>query len=340
MKCKILSLMLALAMVLALTGCTGSNESNTAMTLVGVSLSGTADTNPYGKALEQKLTEVGYSVEVAYAGDGDQVSQITDMVNDSAALLIVEPQDGDSVKKALESISVDVSAVPVITIDSPISSDIIRTHVGIDYEELGKQEAQYIADTLMLAERDEEDEPLTIEFVADKSGCAEKALAGAMSVLQDYVDDETLKILSGNTTAESIETADISAWASDLFTSTYADTNLNAVLCFTPDEGVKLVDTIFTNYTGTVFPLIASADDSAEAVTALTNYYLGMMTIVDADEVVNKTVDAVNEIVSKSDTVAKEQPVVMSAVTLDNYKEILLDSGLFTANEDETFSKN
>lgn len=194
MKYKVLSLLLAFAMLLSLTACSGNTpdastsngngNSNAAMTLVGVSLSGTSETNPYGSALETQLKDVGYSVEIAYAEEGDQIKQISDMVNDGASLLIVEPEDDEAVKSALESISVDVSDVPVITIDSSIDSEIIRTHVGKDYAQLGKVQAQFAVDTLKLDARDEEDAPLTIEFLADKSGCGEKALKGAMSVLK------------------------------------------------------------------------------------------------------------------------------------------------------------
>lgn len=346
MKYRFLSLLLALAMLLSLVGCgSGSGDSsenaknNAAMIMVGVALSGSQETNPYGAALESSLKQVGYTVEIAYAGSGDQISQISDLVTDGASILIVEPEDGDAVKSALESISVDVSDVPVIALDSSISSDTIRTHVGINYTELGKQQAQYIADTLNLEKMDEEDDPVTVEFLADESGCAEKALSGAMSVLKPYLDSGHLKVLSGNTTAASIETEDPSAWASKLFSTSYADTDLNAVLCFGEDQGTAVVDAVLAGYTGKVFPLIASCGHSEQSVQYLTQNFIGMLTLSDTDSIVTKAVDSVATIVNKSGTVNKEQLTEVTPVVLKDYKAQFIDSGLYTANDDGTFSR-
>lgn len=348
MKYKILSVILALAMMFALAGCTSSSgdtsstggNGNTAMTMVGVSVTGTADTNPYGAALESRLKEQGYSVELAYAGNGQQTTQISDMVSDGAALLIVESEDAAAVKKALESVSVDVSTVHVIALDTPVESDSVNAYVGVDYADLGRQQAEYVADVLKLEARDEEDDPLTIEFLADQSGSSKKALEGAMSVLKPYMDKGMLQVLSGSITADAIETADAGAWAADLFSTVYSDTDLNALLCFGENQGEAVVDAIFSGYKGNIFPVITTAGNSALSLEYLSKNYIGMLSICDSGDIADNAVEAVAAIANASGKPIHEQLTAATAVTGSDYQSLLVDSGLYTANEDGTFTRN
>lgn len=349
MKYKISSVILALTMIFALAGCSSapadassSNGGNTnaAMTMVGVSVTGTAETNPYGSALESRLKEQGYSVELAYSGSGQQVKQISDMVSDGASLLIVESEDVNAVKKALESVSVDVSAVHVIALDTPVQSSSVNAYVGVDFADLGKQQAEYVVNALKLDSLPEECDPLTIEFVGDQTSGTQKALEGAMSVLKPYMDEGTLEVLSGNTTANSIEAADANAWATELFSTTYLDTDLNAVLCFGDQQGEAVVDAVFSSYQGNIFPTVVTAGNSARSVEYLSKHYLGMVTTTDTKSIIDNTIAAVTAIVDASGKPIHEQLTAVTAITTTDYQAALLDSGLYTANDDGTFTKN
>lgn len=347
MKYKVFSLLLALAMVFSLAACSKSEEggssagsSNTAMIMVGIAMTGSEETNPYGAKLESRLKDVGYSVEIAYSDKGKQTDQISDMVKDGASLLIVEPDNIDDLKKALESISVDVSDVSVIALDAPVDSASVNAYVGVDYQDLGKQQAEFIAETLQLENMDEDDDPLSIEFLSDQSGCGEKALAGALSVLQKYLDEGKLEVLTDNTTASSIEAADATEWAASIFTTTYESEDLNAVLCFGREQGEAVAEEVFHSYTGNVFPLIASVGNSAKSVEQLSRGYMGMVSTWDTDEVINEIVDAVAAVVNSAGKPEREHVVTSTAITHSNYEALLIESGLYTANEDGTFTKN
>ena len=101
---KILSLVIALAMVVACCACF-SGSAKAEGKLVGVSMP-TQDLqrwNQDGANMEAQLIEAGYEVELLYAANDipTQVSQIETMIADGCEVLVIASIDGDSLGTVL-----------------------------------------------------------------------------------------------------------------------------------------------------------------------------------------------------------------------------------------------
>lgn len=339
MKNRGLAILLALSMIfsVALTGC-GTEDSSSAMIMVGVAMANEEASSDAGEAIKTQLEAAGYTVELAYADSGSaQASQISAMVEDGASILIVDPVDTDVATETLESITVDVSDVPVIAYRDPLESDDVDAYVGRDYYEMGKQQAEEIVTKLGVETRNDS---ITVEMVAGKGSSAERAVQGAMDVLQPYIDAGTVKILSGNTTASSCQTDDAATWTKQMLADYYAEEELRGILCLGEGQVVEVMDTILTNYTGIILPMVTGADCTPECLQYMSQNLLDMVSICDNDELISKTVDTVLNIVNAPDSVKKETLLENTAVNAENYTQLLVDSGLYTANDDGTFTKN
>jgi putative multiple sugar transport system substrate-binding protein len=338
MKKKICATVLALSMIfsLVLTGCNGQGESS-AMVMVGVSMTNEENSSEAGERLKTELEEAGYTVELAYARSGSQQSeQISAMVDDGAKVLIVDAVDTAAAAETLESITVDVSDVAVISYRDPLDSDASDVYVGRDYYELGKLEAEHIVDRLLLETRNNS---ITLELVAGKGTSGEQAVAGAMEVLEPYITAGTVEILSGNTTAAQCQTDDAAKWAETMFSTTYAEDELRAILCLGEGQVLSVVDAIQTSYTGTIYPVVAGADCNAEILQYMSRGMLDMVTYSDADELIEQTVETVQKVVSGS-SIDKEYLTQNTAVTTETYQELMVESGLYSINESGAFEKN
>lgn len=335
MKQRGIAILLALSMALslALTGC--SQESS--MIMAGIAMADEASSSAAGEAMQSALEESGYTVELAYAESADsQSTQISAMVEDGASILIVDPVDPEAASETLNSVTVDVSDVAVIAYRDPFEDGAANSYVGRDYYAMGKQEAEHLVDRLLLETRSDS---ITLEIVAGKGSSAEEAFEGAMDVLQTYIDAGTVEILSGNTDVEDCQTDDAAAWAEEMFSGLYADQELRAILCLGEGQAVEVVDTILTSYTGTIYPVVTGADVSAEALQYMSSNLLDMVSYCDTEPVVEQTLATVETIVAGA-TVDEEYLVDNTAVTTETYQELMVDSGLYTANVDGTFTEN
>lgn len=339
MKNRGLAIILALSMIfsIALTGC-GQEDSSSAMIMVGVAMANQETSSEAGEAIKTELEAAGYTVELAYADSGSsQADQISAMVEDGASILVVDPVDTDVAKETLESITVDVSDVVVIAYRDPLDTDYANAYVGRDYYEMGKQQAEEIVTKLSIATRSD---CVTVEMVAGKGSSAEQAVQGAMDVLQPYIDTGVVKITSGNITAAACQTDDAAAWTKQILADNYTEEELRAILCLGEGQAVEVVDTILTDYTGIILPTVVGADCTPETLQYMSQGLLDMVSICDTDELVSRVVDVILNVVNAPDSVEKETLLENTVVTVDNYSQLLVDSGLYTANNDGTFTKN
>ncbi|MCD7843161.1 MAG: substrate-binding domain-containing protein [Clostridiales bacterium] len=332
-RCIAILLALSLALSLALTGC--SQESS--MIMVGIAMASEETSSVAGEAMQSALEESGYTVELAYAESADdQSSQISAMVEDGASILIVDPVDPEAASETLTSVTVDVSDVAVIAYRDPLEDGAANSYVGRDYYAMGQQEAEHLVDRLLLETRDDS---ITLEIVAGKGSSAEEAFEGAMDVLQPYIDAGTVEIPSGNTSVEDCQTDDAAAWAEEMFSGLYSDQELRAIMCLGEGQAVEVVDTILTSYTGTIYPVVTGSDCSAETLAYMSSNLLDMVSYSDDDPVIEQTLATVETIVAGA-TVDEEYLLDNTAVTTDTYLELMVESGLYTANDDGTFTEN
>lgn len=351
MKYRFFSIILVLAMsfTLCLTGCgTSSGDSSaagsgnapassSAMVMVGIAMGSEETCGADGEAIKNGLDDAGFSVELAYADSSSaQSSQLSAMVDDGASVLIVNAVDAAAAAKTLESVTVDVSNVTVIAYRNEIDSNTVDVFVGRNYYEMGQQEAQHLVERLDL---DNATAPVNIELITGMED-SEQAFQGAMDVLQPYIDAGTVTIPSGNTTADACQTGDVAAWAANMFSGTYASQELHGVLCLGDGQAVALVDSVLASYSGTIYPVITGADCTADTLRYMSHNLLDMVSISSGEEGLSaKAVEAVQNTLSSTGS-AEDYLLPNTAVTFETYRELLVDSGAYTANDDGTFTQN
>src|SRR5699024_5348256 len=141
----------------------------------------------------------GYETDLQYAEDvmENQVSQIEPMITKGVDVLVIASIDGEALTEVLEQ--AENLDIPVIAYDRLImNSDHVRYYATFDNFEVGVLNAVYIAAELGL---DVGEGPFTIELF---SGSPDDNNAyyfwdGAMSILDEYIDNGQLEVKSGQT---------------------------------------------------------------------------------------------------------------------------------------------
>ena len=263
---KILSLVIALAMVVACCAVLGGSAKAEGK-LVGVSMP-TQDLqrwNQDGANMEAQLKEAGYEVELLYAANDipTQVSQVETMIADGCEVLVIASIDGDSLGTVLAQAK--EAGIPVIAYDRLImNSDAVTYYATFDNWLVGVKQGEFIRDALDL---DNADGPFNIEFITGDPGDnnINFFFDGAMSILTPYLESGKLVCPSGQTEKAVVATAN---WATDaaqarfetILSSYYADgTQLDAVLCSNDSTSLGVQNALKANYTGE-WPVLTGQD--------------------------------------------------------------------------------
>ena len=331
---RISAVILALAMLLVLSGC-GQNSS--AMIMVGLAMTGEDESTGIGGDIQAALEEAGHTVELAYGATAqEQTQQISDLVKDGAAVLVVHPVDSVAVEELFKSGKSDVSNVAVIACGAPIADESVKAYIGPDLSEAGRQQAEQVVKELALDEGPIE-QPCTVELVAGNG--AGQAIGGAMEVLQPYVDKGAVAISSGTDVA-ACHTLDAAGRIRELCSGIYADQELNAVLCLGEGQTEQVIEALKENYTGAAWPVVTGYGCNEELVADLAAHMLSMVTYAEEltkEQLTEKTV-ALADASTEEETQDSLTPC--TAVTGSNYKELLVETGLYTAHKGGTFTKN
>ena len=168
-----------------------------------------------------------------------------------------------------------------------------------------------------------------------------------MDVLQPYIDEGKLVVPSGQIAKEEVATAN---WATDaaqsrfenILSSNYADgTNLDAVLASNDSTALGVENALAANYTGE-YPIITGQDCDIANVANIVAGKQAMSVFKDTRALASQVVEIISgEEVPVNDTETYDngtgiipsylcEPV---AVTQDNYKEMLIDSGYYTEDQ-------
>ena len=374
MKKKILGMVLATTMIATLImGCGGSttttNSDNTSMSettdmekedmgtestmaggKVGVAMP-TKDLqrwNQDGANMETQLIAAGYEVDIQYASNDitTQVSQIENMINSGCELLVIASIDGDSLGTVLEQAK--EKNIPVIAYDRLImNSDAVSYYATFDNYMVGTRQGEYIEQALDLMNAEG---PFNIELVTGDPGDnnARYFFGGAMDVLQPYIDAGKLVVKSGQTSFETVATAN---WASEasqsrmdaIISSNYADgTQLDAVLCSNDSTALGVTNSLEANYTGE-WPIITGQDCDVANVKNMIAGKQAMSIFKDTRTLATKVVEMVDSIMTGGEAPVNDtetydngtgvipsylcEPVFADAT---NYNELLIDSGYYT----------
>lgn len=307
--------------------------------------------NQDGSNMKSELEAKGYEVDLQYAGNDSatQASQIENMIANGDQLLVVASIDGDSLGTVLAQAK--EANIPVIAYDRLImNTDAISYYATFDNYLVGKTQGEYLVDALDL---ENADGPFNLEIVTGDPGDNNVNFfyGGAMDVLQPYLDSGKLVVPSGQIAKEEVATAN---WATDaaqsrfenILSSNYADgTNLDAVLASNDSTALGVENALAANYTGE-YPIITGQDCDIANVANIVAGKQAMSVFKDTRALASQVVTMVDAIltgeevpVNDTETYDNGTGVIPSylcepvAVTKDNYKEMLIDSGYYTEDQ-------
>ncbi len=307
--------------------------------------------NQDGENMKAQLEEKGYTVDLQYAGNDvqTQVSQIENMIANGDKLLVIASIEGDSLGTVLAQAK--EAGIPVIAYDRLImNTDAVSYYATFDNYLVGKTQGQYIVDALDL---DNQDGPFNLEMVTGDPGDnnVNFFFGGAMDVLQPYIDEGKLVVPSGQMTKDEVatqgwDTATAQSRFENILSSFYADgTNLDAVLASNDSTALGVVNALAANYTGE-YPIITGQDCDIANVPHIVDGTQAMSVFKDTRTLAAQVVEMVDAImtggeapVNDTETYDNGTGVIPSylcepvAVTVDNYKEILIDSGYYTEDQ-------
>ena len=302
---KYLALILALAMVLALSACTGSSApaaeapaaeapaaeapaaeapaAEGAQT-VGIAMptNSLERWNRDGQYLKEQFEAAGYGASLKFS-DNDietQNNDIQTMIADGVDLLIVAAIDGESLTQTLAEAK--EAGIPVIAYDRLImNTDAVSYYVSFDNYTVGTLQGTFVKDALDL---DNAEGPFNIEFTAGDpaDNNAGYFFNGAFDVLAPYIESGKLVVPSGQTTFEQVATP---TWATDvaldrfqnILASYYSDgTILDVALCSNDSTALGVAQAITSDYAGGNAPIITGQDGD---VANLRNIVDGIQTM-------------------------------------------------------------
>ncbi len=351
MKKRLLSVLLASGMVATtLVGCSIGGSGNKK---VGVAMP-TKDLqrwNQDGSNMEKLLKEAGYDVDLQYASNdiNTQVTQIENMISSGCDVLVIASIDGDSLGTVLEQAK--QKKIPVIAYDRLImNSDAVTYYATFDNYMVGTKQGQYIEEQLGLKEGKG---GYNMEIFTGDPGDnnARFFYGGAMDVLNPYIEAGQITVPSGQIDFDTVATAN---WASDaaqarmeaIISSNYADgTKLDAVLCSNDSTAFGVTNALVANNISP-YPIITGQDCDIANVKNMLDGKQSMSIFKDTRTLAQKTVEMVDAILKGGTAPTNDTSTYNNGVKVvpsylcepvfadvNNYKELLIDSGYYTADQ-------
>jgi len=306
--------------------------------------------NQDGDLLRKDLITQGYEVDLQYASNdtNTQARQINAMIDSGCKVIIIAAISPDSLNQVLQNAK--DKGVTIIAYDRMINgTDAVDYYVSFDKYMIGQIQGMYIEAMLDLGRPEG---LYTMEITSGDPSDTDGRLFynGAMDVLRPYIDSGKLQIKSGQIDFEATCTE---AWSTDkawgraesIIGKFYSgSTTLDAWLCLNDSTALGVTKALETAYTGK-YPIVTGQDCELENVKNIINGKQSMSVFKDTRTLVERTVKMTTQImegktVEVNDTETfnngvKKIPSYLCApvvVTADNYKEILIDSGYYTAD--------
>ena len=307
--------------------------------------------NQDGENMQKMLEEAGYEVDLQYASNDvqTQLSQVENMISSGANVLVIAAIEGSSLGEALDMAK--ENEIPVIAYDRLLmESDGVSYYATFDNYKVGQVQGQYIIDTLDL---ENADGPFNIEFTAGDPGDNNAGFFfnGAMDLLKPYLDEGKLVCKSGQTTFEECatkewKTENAQSRAENIIASNYADgTNIDAWLCSNDSTALGVENALEANYTGE-YPIVTGQDCDKANVKNMLAGKQSMSVFKDTRTLAEQVVKMVGQILNGEDVDVNDEETYNNNVIVvpsflcepvfadvDNYKELLLDSGYYTEDD-------
>ncbi|MBP3727955.1 MAG: sugar-binding protein [Pseudobutyrivibrio sp.] len=370
MKRKLLSVLLTGALAASmLVGCGTSTETTDTGAAGGDTATETTDTgstasggtkvgvamptkdlqrwNQDGANMQKELEAAGYEVDLQYASNDvqTQISQIENMINSGCDVLVVAAIEASSLGEAMDMAA--EQNIPVIAYDRLImNTDAVSYYATFDNYKVGQVQGQYIIDQLDL---ENTSETFTMEITAGDPGDNNACFFydGAMDLLKPYIEAGTLVVKSGQVDFAEVATP---AWATEtaqsrmetILSSNYASEDLDVCLCSNDSTALGVENALAANYKGN-YPIITGQDCDVANVKNMIDGKQSMSIFKDTCTLAAQVVKMVGQIlkgetvdVNDTKTYDNGKGVVPSFLCepvfadINNYKEILIDSGYYT----------
>ena len=310
--------------------------------------------NQDGSNMKSTLEGAGYTVDLQYAGDNDiptQVAQLENMITGGCKVLVIAAIDGSALTEVLKSAK--DKNIPVIAYDRLImNSDAVTYYATFDNYKVGQFQGEFIRDRLKL---DTEAGPFNIELFTGSpdDNNVNYFFGGAMDVLKPYIDSGKLVVKSGQTEKAQCATLNWNTEESQMrmenliASNNYgpgADkTKLDAVLSSNDSVANGITNALVAaGYTKDNFPVLTGQDCDKPAVKNMIAGLQSMSIFKDTRTLADKVVSMVDSImkgstvdVNDTETYDNGTGIIPSflcdpvAATVDNYKELLIDSGYY-----------
>jgi len=354
------SIMLALSACSGSRGGAGGSEESTEGALIGVSMP-TQQSERWisdGANVEKALEELDYEVDLQFANDDipTQVQQIEAMITSGARALIVASIDGTTLTDVLQTAA--DAGIPVIAYDRLINgTENVDYYTTFDNYEVGVQQATSLLTGLGVLDESGaetgEAGPFNVELFAGSpdDNNATFFWNGAMDTLKPFMDSGVVVVPSGQV---DFEQAAILRWLPETaqermenILTIIGSTKLDGVL--SPYDGLSIgIISALTSggYANDALPVITGQDAEAGSVKSIINgeqystifkdtRLLGDQAVSMVDAVLNGDDVEVNDEETYDNGVKVVPSFLLEStiVTIDNYEEVLIDSGYYTADD-------
>ena len=307
--------------------------------------------NQDGDNMKALLEEAGYEVDLQFANNdvNTQLTQVQTMVDSDCDVIVIAAIEGSSLGSALESAK--AKNIPVIAYDRLLmDSDAVSYYATFDNYKVGTVQGEFVRDALDL---DNAEGPFNIEFTAGDPGDNNAGFFfnGAMDVLKPYIESGKLVVPSGQTEFEQVATptwkTDVAQKrAEDILTANYANgENIDVWLCSNDSTALGVTNALEANYVGT-WPIITGQDCDIQNTKNMIAGKQAMSVFKDTRTLAAQVVKMVGQIlkgeeveVNDTETYNNNVKVVPSFLcapvfaNADNYQELLVDSGYYTADQ-------
>jgi putative multiple sugar transport system substrate-binding protein len=312
--------------------------------------------NQDGDNLKSQLEAAGYEVDLQYAGDNEiplQVTQLENMIAGGCKVLVIAAIDATQLGSPLEQAK--EANIPVIAYDRLImNSDAVTYYASFDNFKVGQTQGQAIVDALDLANQKG---PFNIELFTGDPGDNNVVFffGGALDVLQPYIDSGVVVIPSGQTeqaqcAIENWNTEKAQARMENLISSqgySPSGTKLDAVMSSNDSIAQGITNALVgAGYTKDDLPFLTGQDCDVASMKNMLKGLQGMSVFKDTRLLADQTVKMVDSVlkgeepeVNNTEDYDNGTGVIPSylcdpiACTVDNYKELLIDSGYYKEEE-------
>jgi len=315
--------------------------------------------NNDGTHLESLLKERGYETSLQYADNevDQQITQLQNMINQGADILVVASIDGTALGPVLEQ--AEAAGTTVIAYDRLINgSENVDYYATFDNYEVGQLQGEYIVEQLGL--EDGEAGPFNLEPFAGSPDDNNAAFffSGAWDVLRPYVESGQLVVPSGKAPATNDEwtSIGIQGWSSQTaqsemenrLNSFYANDEVDVVL--SPNDSLALgieqaLDA--AGYTpGENWPIVTGQDADLANVKNMLEGMQSMTVWKDTRSLGDQVATMIDQITAGEevevndtetyDNGVKVVPAYLLApqvVTSDTVESALVESQFYTAEE-------